>query len=235
MHFVAKWSLATCALAVLLQGSHLYGKIVGPDVHPDRMLRLQHEASFASAQTEPGWSYGMGEQLLLAAQSVEPRNASILAQNLSADVALNNTPNKPRSAPRKDADAKHEGAFQADSMQAIGYTGIDRFFKWRDNKGDWQYSVKRPSKGVSYEKIAVKPGENIIKSLPQAEIDRLLGRLNGDGNAWLPSWVADVFSVARERQSHCGAKTAQLALSDNVCVSKAKLYAAMSQALRSVN
>lgn len=239
MHFASKWGLATFALASLLQGTHLYGKIIGPDERHNRMMRLQQEQPLdpvaQNHQVAAGWSTGMGKSSGQQSPEQQGDLPEAYASSEPLVLASNQHPSPPKAAPVQQSRTLQNHRQLADSMKSIGYTGIDEYYKWRDRAGDLQYSVNTPARGVAFKKIAIKPGENIIKSLPRKEIDRLLGRLDGKGDAVLPAWVADVFDVQGRDVNQCGADAISGVRDPSVCVSKVELYAALQRALSTVN
>ena len=54
--------------------------------------------------------------------------------------------------------------------------GKQRFYKWKDKNGVWQFSQTAPPADVENEPVDVYPDANIIQSLSKDKIDLALGR-----------------------------------------------------------
>lgn len=253
MRLFGTCALAAVGLTALLQGAHYYGQIVGPANTSNVMMRAGGE-QVHEYQAQKGWSQGLTGQIsepapeiksavvstsepaasgALQAEQVQVMGSPVTEQSLATNAQQSLQPSAAQTAvsPWKPADVQRRSIehMQAISVAALGYTGIERFYKWRDPEGDLQYSVSAPT-DATHEKIIIRPGENIMKSLPQHEIDRLLGDLIGGGKTLLPSWLAEVLSVPVLADREC--ITHQLrnkAAEGNVCVSKAALHAAIQR------
>ena len=56
--------------------------------------------------------------------------------------------------------------------------GKQRFYKWKDHNGVWQFSATPPPEGIETKTVDVYPDANIIQSMSKEKINRTLGFTN---------------------------------------------------------